>query len=339
MERYFLGNNTAYGFYGNYEQELKDKNKVILLKGGPGTGKSTMLKRLAKEAEDRGFDYELWYCSGDPKSLDGVLVKDLNIAVVDATAPHATGADLPVIKDVIFDLATSLNRDKLTPHVEEIKRLLNCKKHRFIRTYQHLNIALCHLKNQIALEIDDVDNKKIHEFAMDFYAKIKDDIDAKIKNRDVFVSAICPTGENVFFDHLRGRKIFKVEGGAVATNIFFDVLKGLTDGTWLLNPLDPNYIDGVVLNDIAIVKEVGLEDNYDVLNLRDFEHFCYADEIAEEKNGVVLEEAFAVQELNRAREYHLEVEKYFVDAMDFENNEILFDRVRNEVFANRQDLT
>ena len=108
MERYFLGNNTAYGFYGNYEQELKDKNKVVLLKGGPGTGKSTILKRLAKEAEDRGVDYELWYCSGDPKSLDGVLVKDLNIAVVDATAPHATGADLPVIKDVIFDLATSL---------------------------------------------------------------------------------------------------------------------------------------------------------------------------------------------------------------------------------------
>ena len=195
------------------------------------------------------------------------------------------------------------------------------------------------MKNQIALEKDDVDDKKIREFAMDFYAKIKGDIDAKIKNRDVFVSAICPTGEDMFFDHLRGRKIFKVEGGAVATNIFFDVLKGLTDGTWLLNPLDQNYIDGVVLGNIAIVKEVGLEKDYEVLNLRDFEHFCYADEIAEEKNGVVLEEAFAVQELNRAREYHLEVEKYFVGAMDFENNEILFDRVRNEVFANRQDLT
>ena len=61
MERYFLGNNTAYGFLGNYEQELKDKHRVILLKGGPGTGKSTILKRIAKEAEARELDYELWY--------------------------------------------------------------------------------------------------------------------------------------------------------------------------------------------------------------------------------------------------------------------------------------
>lgn len=332
MERYFLGNNSAYGFFGNYKQELKDKNKVVLLKGGPGTGKSTILKRLAKDAEERGFDYELWFCSGDPKSLDGVFVKNLNIAVVDATAPHATGADLPVIKDVIFDLATSLQRDKLAPHVEEIKRLLNCKKHSFMRAYQHLNIALCHYKNQIALEKDDVDDKKIRKFAIDFYAQIMDKIKAEIKDRKVFVSAICPTGENVYFDHLIGRKIYKVEGCQTSTNVFFDMFKGLTQGTWLLNPLDPNYIDGVVLGDIAIVKDVGLEKEYEVLNLREFERLRYADEIAEERNGVVLEEAFAVQELNRAREYHLEVEKYFVGAMDFENNDILFDRIRSEMF-------
>ena len=268
MERYFLGNNSAYGFFGNYKQELKDKNKVVLLKGGPGTGKSTILKRLAKDAEERGFDYELWFCSGDPKSLDGVFVKNLNIAVVDATAPHATGADLPVIKDVIFDLATSLQRDKLAPHIEEIKRLLNCKKHSFMRAYQHLNIALCHYKNQIALEKDDVDDMKIRKLAIDFYAQIMDKIKAEIKDRKVFVSAICPTGENVYFDHLKGRKIYKVEGCQTSTNVFFDMFKGLTQGTWLLNPLDPNYIDGVVLGDIAIVKDVGLENDYEVLNLR-----------------------------------------------------------------------
>ena len=93
MERYFLGNNTGYGFKSNYENELKNKRRVILLKGGPGTGKSSMLKRIAAEAKGKGLDFELWYCSGDPDSLDGVYIKEKDTAVVDATAPHATGAD------------------------------------------------------------------------------------------------------------------------------------------------------------------------------------------------------------------------------------------------------
>ncbi|MBO4554767.1 MAG: hypothetical protein J5713_03205 [Clostridia bacterium] len=332
MERYFLGNNTAFGFFGNYEDELKDKNKVILLKGGPGTGKSTMLKRLAKEAETRGFDVELWYCSGDPKSLDGVCIKDLNVAVVDATAPHATGADLPIIKDVIFDLATSLQRDKLAPCIEEIKKLVNCKKHRFMRAYQHLNLAFCHLQNQIALEQSGVDKAKIRRIAIETASGFRGE---KGRMRNLFVEAICPEGESVFYDFLKGKQIVKVKGGEVATQTFFDELKGLVGGTYILNPLDSNRLDGIILKDVAIVKDAGTyeEKIARVIDLSEFEKFEYPDEILEERNGVVLEEAFAVEELNRAREFHLELEKYFVAAMDFSNNNRLYDEIVEACFG------
>lgn len=82
MERYFLGNNTAYGFKSSYESELSNKRRVILLKGGPGTGKSSILKKIAAEAKNKGMDRELWYCSGDPDSLDGVYIKQLDAAIV-----------------------------------------------------------------------------------------------------------------------------------------------------------------------------------------------------------------------------------------------------------------
>ena len=333
MERYFLGNNTAYGFFGNYEQELKDKTKVILLKGGPGTGKSTVLKRLAKEAETRGRGYELWYCSGDPKSLDGIFIKDVNAAVVDATAPHATGADLPVIKDVIIDLATSLERDKLQAHADEIKTLANCKKHRFMRAYQHLNLALCHLKNQIALESEGVKEREIREFAVGFVSKIRGEICGVQKKRALFVSAICPAGESVFFDHLTGKKIYKIVGGDLVVQIFFGELKGLLEGgTYLLNPLEPKYLDGIVVGDLAIVKDVGFAKDFEVVDLEQFERHENQSEIGEEKNGVVLEAAFAVEELNKAREYHLELEKYFVGAMDFCHNDRLYQKIVEELF-------
>ena len=46
MERYFFGNNSGYGFFNLYEKELKSKDKVVLLKGGSGTGKSSMMKKI-----------------------------------------------------------------------------------------------------------------------------------------------------------------------------------------------------------------------------------------------------------------------------------------------------
>lgn len=46
MERYFLGNNSGNGFWNEYDGELKRADKVALIKGGSGTGKSTMMKKL-----------------------------------------------------------------------------------------------------------------------------------------------------------------------------------------------------------------------------------------------------------------------------------------------------
>ncbi len=337
MERYFLGNNTAYGFVGNYDTELANKKKVVLLKGGPGTGKSTILKRIANEAKNRGFDYELWYCSGDPSSLDGVYIKDLNVAVVDATAPHATGANLPVIKDVIVDLATSLKEHVITPHKDEIIKLIKCKKQRFMRAYQHLKLALCHFENQIALEWQDVCEPRIRrkaaKFADELKGKYGDIIDKAEKARRVFVRAICPYGESEYFDHLKGKKIVKVEGGELATNVFFDELRKFVKGMEILNPLEPKNIDGIVVGDVAVVKDVGLEKDYDEIRLEEYEHAQNDKDITDERNGVAIEKAFAVEELSKAREYHMELEKYFVSAMDFEHNEKLANEVLDICFG------
>lgn len=152
MERYFFGNNSGYGFFNLYEKELKSKDKVVLLKGGSGTGKSSMMKKIAKKAKSLGLDYELWFCSGDPQSLDGVFVKDKNVAVVDATSPHAIGVNIPVVKDVIFDLASSLDASKLQGVREEVENKMICKKQHFMRVYQYLKSALRHLYNQFEIE-------------------------------------------------------------------------------------------------------------------------------------------------------------------------------------------
>ena len=60
----------------------------LLIKGLPGTGKSTIMKALGSEAEKRGFDVLYGWCGLDPEGVDLVLFPELSICLFDATKPH-----------------------------------------------------------------------------------------------------------------------------------------------------------------------------------------------------------------------------------------------------------
>lgn len=88
---FFLGANSAEGFYGLYDQLLDAKlYDLIILKGTPGCGKSTFMRRVAAALEERGLETVYIHCSGDPDSLDGVIAPAIRTAIVDGTAPHGT---------------------------------------------------------------------------------------------------------------------------------------------------------------------------------------------------------------------------------------------------------
>lgn len=330
MERYFLGNNSGYGFWNDYDAELKGKDRVALLKGGPGTGKSTLMKKIAEYAKKAGHDIELWYCSGDPNSLDGVYIKDTNRAVVDATAPHASGVDIPVVKDRIFDLAQSLKPYKLRGVREDIEKLMNCKKQCFMRAYQHLKSALCHLYNQFEIERQGVEEDKIRAYASSIARDLKPSASV---NRELFSRAICPSGESEYFDHLRGKRVIFVSGCAYAKKVFFEEISKLRKGlTLLLSPLDPKTLEGIICDDVAYVQEVGHFAKDSIVDLGVFgEKFDKDDEI-EESNNKVLQTAFAVERLNKAREAHMSVENIFVPAMNFDGNEKMLKEIESFVF-------
>ena len=86
--QYFLGANSPTGFYSLYDQllPLERTRAVYILKGGPGCGKSTLMRKIGARAEKAGLQTEYILCSGDPDSLDAVILP--TVAVVDGTAPH-----------------------------------------------------------------------------------------------------------------------------------------------------------------------------------------------------------------------------------------------------------
>lgn len=83
----FFGAATINGSQ-DYIEALSENTRRFFIKGRPGTGKSTFLKKLATAAYERGFRIERYHCSFDPDSLDMVIIRELSLCIFDSTAPH-----------------------------------------------------------------------------------------------------------------------------------------------------------------------------------------------------------------------------------------------------------
>lgn len=87
---FLLGANTPQGFVSRFDQlaDPADGWREFVIKGGPGTGKSTLMRNIAGALSPYSPHMELIHCSSDVDSLDGVIFHDLKIAIADGTLPH-----------------------------------------------------------------------------------------------------------------------------------------------------------------------------------------------------------------------------------------------------------
>ena len=103
---FFAGANSGNGFQNLFPELMhpEDAYDFIILKGGPGVGKNTFLRLLGKAMEDAGADVEYLWCSGDPDSLDGVVVPEIRCAAADGTSPHVLEPQFPAAADRYVNL-------------------------------------------------------------------------------------------------------------------------------------------------------------------------------------------------------------------------------------------
>lgn len=88
MVHRFLGAATPKGAVDFIPNLTEDLGKRYFIKGRAGSGKSTMLRKIGAEGEKRGFHVEYYHCGFDPKSIDMVIIRELDTAIFDSTAPH-----------------------------------------------------------------------------------------------------------------------------------------------------------------------------------------------------------------------------------------------------------
>lgn len=141
--QYFLGANAPTGFYSLYDQLLPPERarSVYILKGGPGCGKSTLMRRVAGWAEESGLETEYILCSGDPDSLDALVLPRLGAAVVDGTAPHVVEPRCPGAVERYVNLGDCYDAAALRPLREALEGCMRGYQGCYQRAYRCLGAA------------------------------------------------------------------------------------------------------------------------------------------------------------------------------------------------------
>ena len=134
----FPGANTARGYRSFFREGLKGLEQVFILKGGPGCGKSTLIRGLGRQLQEKGYDVEFWQCSADTDSLDGVVIPELKAAVIDGTAPHTIDPAYPGAVEELVDLGACWDSAELRRQKEEIIGLSKRISDRYAQCYADL---------------------------------------------------------------------------------------------------------------------------------------------------------------------------------------------------------
>ena len=139
---YFAAMNGRGGFTSFFEEIFfcDSIKKRYIIKGGPGTGKSSFMKRAALRAETGGAAVEYYYCSSDTSSLDGIVI-DSRIVLLDGTAPHCYDTALPGAIDEIVNLGEFWRSAELERRGAEIAELSGRKKRAYASAYGFLRGA------------------------------------------------------------------------------------------------------------------------------------------------------------------------------------------------------
>ncbi len=196
---YFPGNNTPLGFFSYYRFILgqREANKIICIKGGPGSGKSTFMKKIAAHFSELGENIDYLHCSADENSLDGVVLKDRNIALIDGTSPHITDPVTPGAVDKIVNLGEFWNEEGIAANKEEIIELNeNCSEW-YRLAYNYLNAAKSLFRSLEGIYDKAAEYSEIYRLAADIVAREYSGYDISFRpgrEKKRFASAVTANG-------------------------------------------------------------------------------------------------------------------------------------------------
>lgn len=272
VKKYFPGGNTSKGFFSFYDYLIgPDATKVYIIKGGPGVGKSTFMRKIGETVLDLGYDVEYHCCSSDNGSLDGIAIPSHGIALLDGTAPHVVDPRNPGAVDEILHLGDHWSSEGIAGNKQDILATSREVGRLFRRAYSYLASAKIFLDEVESYyqDTDALDVGALDKLCLELTHEIfggQTQLTEKSKARHLFITAITPEGSvshlDTVVDHLSKRYIISGDDGTGKTTL----VKRLMDAAMIRGfnveayhcALNPDNIDHLVIPalDIAVINSV-----------------------------------------------------------------------------------
>ncbi len=339
---FFAAANSGHGFKSFYSSVFEGESilRRYLIKGGPGTGKSTFLRKIAAEAEKNSRAVEYYFCSSDPDSLDGIII-DGKIAFLDSTAPHSEDCVLPGARDEMINLGEFWESEQLLEERERIKILTAEKSECYKKGYRFLSAAaaLSCLDHENGERL--VKKRKLQDAVARIFSNIK--------NGEAYAmsyglrSSIGMKGEIAFDTYTReSEHIYYIEDFLSTGSLFLAaVIKEAENKKQKIrvsySPLEVTYPDAVMLVDekisFVLLGEDESVDEWAIGKAKrvNMQRFVSFDNLpsrvkpkkfkSDFKNNQRMKEALLVSakdELREAGEYHFMLEDIYKKHMNFE---------------------
>ena len=143
ITNFFAGANSGDGFQNLFPEvvDLEDTFDLMVLKGGPGVGKNTFMREIGRTMEQAGTAVEYLWCSGDPGSLDGVVLPELRCAVADGTAPHVLEPRYPAAVGRYVDLGRFYDLAAAKADAQEVRAHTRACQAAYARAYRQMKAA------------------------------------------------------------------------------------------------------------------------------------------------------------------------------------------------------
>lgn len=335
--RVFGGANTSQGFVSYFDSLLRGCKKIFILKGSPGSGKSTLMRAVSEKALKNGEDYTEIICSADTGSLDGVILHGRAAAIVDGTAPHAMDAVYPLARERIINLGDCLDAGRLFERREEIISLCRRKACLYKEAYALLS-AIAALRSAAFERISSVCNQaKIEAFAKRFCRRVHEGEGAQAV---MPVCAFTADGLCVLSDY-GAEEIISVNDLFYASALLTDAVKRQAEKEgipFVYSPdaIMPDRVYSIYFPNAHLLLTSGAEGGRTIHMRR----FADTDKVGSvrgacrlfSKGGRMLEED-AKSIFAQARGIHFEIEEHYVSCMDFEKANQLKDFVISQIFS------
>ncbi|MDD6807234.1 MAG: hypothetical protein PUD72_02120 [Oscillospiraceae bacterium] len=340
INKYFLGSNTNEGFYSLFNELYNPEEnwRVYILKGGPGCGKSTLMRRSAEKLANDGFKVERVMCASDPTSYDAIICRDKMLAIVDGTPPHVFEPKYYGAVEEIINLGECLDGSKLQKSVDKIRSLFDTNSRCYRKTTNYLKAACALDRNSKKIQDGYINYDKIYRYALNLY---KRELGGNLPIGEIeytFLTAFTNEGEVTFENPwVNDYKIISVDDviGCVSGQLM-DCILSICEDNGLnvvagVSPYDTEEIIQVIFPDrkLAIIRK-----GFGIEGLRTIHasRFTDAEALKLHKNKLNFNRKTSLElrkvaenYLSDAKKIHDEIERIYKEAMDFEKLNIITD--------------